>query len=128
MTKLPRNILPQIPSDKMEEFLEFVKNNEVSVKHGRAPIIKLKPIQSHINREKVEKIKKNAKTQKLSPILVSKEGFVIDGHHRWVAQRELEEETMDVILINATLKDVISLCYLFDGVQFKGLHENKLGV
>lgn len=47
----------------------------------------LQPMQKHFNQEKVDKLKQQGWGDK--GIIVSKDNYVIDGHHRWVAASQL---------------------------------------
>lgn len=126
MTKIPRKLLPQIPGDKIDEFIEFLKGYDVESQKKLVKVSKLKPIQSHVNREKVEKIKEKINKKQLgNPIIISKDGFIIDGHHRWIATKELNIDSIKCIEIDENLKNILLLSYLFDGTEFKNINENR---
>jgi hypothetical protein len=126
MTKIPRHLLPQIPSDEYDEFRQFLEDQGVAVKLLFVPVSKLKPIQSEFNRDKVEALKQ--KPEKLAnPIIVNKDGFILDGHHRFVAVKELDgSHKIPCYVANCNLKQLIELGHLFDGSFTRTVHERTI--
>lgn len=123
MAALPRDVLPQIPKNKLSEFIQFVKERDIPVKIGKISVAKLKPIQSEVNAEKVEHMKQDAKALK-QPLIISKDGCILDGHHRWVALKELDDDMpANVILCVCPIKELVSLGHQFDGSFTKTIHE-----
>ena len=45
----------------------------------------MKPSQKTLEVEKVEDMAKTIDPKKMKPIVVSEDGHVVDGHHRWAA-------------------------------------------
>jgi ParB-like chromosome segregation protein Spo0J len=44
------------------------------------------------------------------PLVISNDNYIADGHHRWAAFRlEAPQKPIDVIVIDAPIKDVIGL-------------------
>lgn len=123
MAKLPREMLPQIPKDQINKFIEFLGEHGIEVKSGKIAASKLKPIQKHVNVEKVEHMKQDPKTLK-QPCIISKDGCVLDGHHRWVANKELDENMpMNVIMCMCSIKELVSLGHQFEGSFTKTIGE-----
>lgn len=120
---IPRHLLPQIPSDKIEEFQEFLFDNGITSTFKRLPVEQLRPIQKHINRDKVEALKNNPIKLK-NPLIVSGGGYVLDGHHRWVAEKELaERETIFCLYCRCTIKQLVEFGHLFDPSYTKTVYE-----
>lgn len=122
MTKIPRHLLPQIPSNKIDEFIAYLHENGILSGEVDLPTKQLKPIQAHINRGKVESIKNDPSTLK-KRILVTKEGYIFDGHHRWVAAGELDHNTMPSIVCFGSLKKLLKLAHAFDHSYVKSVYE-----
>lgn len=121
---IPRHLLPQIPSDKLDEFSDFLRGHGVRTKMHRLPIEQLKPIQKHINREKVESLKDNPIKLK-NPLIVSQGGYVVDGHHRWVAEKELGEySSVNCLHCFCTVRELVELAHQFDGSFTKSVYES----
>lgn len=115
MTGIPRHLLPQIPSDQYAEFQDFVVGNGVPMKLAFVPLDKLKPIQAHVNREKIESLKNNP--EKLAnPIIINKDGLILDGHHRFLAAKELNPTGhIPALVAQCGLKKLIELGHEFNG-------------
>ena len=83
--KIPRKDMPQI---KAADFNDFVASCKVNVRTIYVDASLLKPTQSDINQEKVlqmmDRLKNNDPDFK-GTITISADGYVLDGHHRWLA-------------------------------------------
>jgi DNA topoisomerase-1 len=77
---IPRNDMPQIPRSMREKFLE----DHHATKENVDPL-DLKPVQHEIDGNKVGMMlkKMDAGDYEDFPIIVSKNGYIIDGHHTW---------------------------------------------
>lgn len=120
---IPRHYLPQIPSDRLEDFREFLNGQGIRVKLVRLPIDTLKPIQKHINRAKVEALKDDPIKLK-NPLIVSKGGYVLDGHHRWVAEKELgEQDKIMCLQCHCSVRELVEMGHQFDGSFTRTVYE-----
>jgi uncharacterized protein (DUF1015 family) len=100
---LARVDMPQVSQNELPKVYIQLTNAGVQCKYGVIECAKLKPVQEGINREKVENIKQAiADGADLGHIVISKEGYIIDGHHRWVAMKEAysEKKKINAIQIN----------------------------
>jgi SPP1 gp7 family putative phage head morphogenesis protein len=81
---IPRKNMPQIAGEDRAGLLSFLKT--LGVKHDRATIraSALRPSQREFSREKIEAARLHASTAR--PVLVSKDGYVVDGHHQWFSE------------------------------------------
>lgn len=121
---LSRDKLPQIPKGLIPEFIRFCRENKVGADIKAIPVGELSPIQSHINREKVEKIKADSNGE-VQPILVSNDGKILDGHHRWIAWKELNPNgKMPCIVFDCPIVELVKLGHTFDGSFTKSVSEN----
>jgi hypothetical protein len=109
---IPRRLMPQIYNPKKfskkihNKFKVDSKTMKMSTKH-------LKPSQNEINERIVEKvvnhIKKNP-TKSQNPIVVSKDNYVVDGHHRWAAQKVINpHKKIKVLKMNAPIHDALGI-------------------
>jgi hypothetical protein len=123
MTGIPRHLLPQIPKDEQDNFREFLEGNDVKTTLKRIKASALKPIQSEVNQEKVDQLKKEPQAL-AEPIIVSKGGYLLDGHHRWVAQKELDPDAkMLCIVCECSIRQLVELGHEFDGSFTKTMKE-----
>lgn len=90
---IERSLMPQVPSDRKGEFLSAVKQQGLTVERKQVSPRTLKPIQSEINGKASAEIMSREATRggdafkagdKLA-IIVSSDGYIMDGHHRWAA-------------------------------------------
>lgn len=123
MAGIPRHMLPQIPSEKYDEFQDFLRGNGVAVKLLPISVTVLKPIQAHVNREKIDKFKDDP-TALSKPIIVTKGGLILDGHHRFLAAKELDPNAkIPCIVAMCGIKQLVELGHEFDGSFTKTVHE-----
>lgn len=79
---ISRELLPQIPKEKMPDFLKHVKKQGADTETKDVDTKKLKASQGEFDINKVYQI---AMSDKKEPIVVSNDDHVLDGHHRWIA-------------------------------------------
>jgi ParB-like chromosome segregation protein Spo0J len=83
----------------------------------------LRPAQGEISRKRIKdliapphEILKKVKI----PLIVSKNNYIVDGHHRWAAYRvKRPEASLPVVVIDAPIKDVLGIA-----VAWGAKHEN----
>lgn len=107
--KYPRHSMPQIPSDKMKDFLSELSSKGIQSKTVTISAKNIKPTQN-INKEKVESLKVNDKRN--VPIVVSSDFKIVDGHHRWAAKLANGEKIVAVV-IPASHSQILSLAREF---------------
>ena len=117
---ISRDNMPQIKVDKnFEEFLivrkiKFEKTTEI-------PFI-IKPTQNEFNIDKIVALMQPLGFD--SPILISKDNYCIDGHHRYIAACVLHIPLW-IMRIDLPIQDCLDLMKEYDGVTFKGVNEGK---
>jgi hypothetical protein len=136
---IPRNKMPQVPSDTKAVFISEMEKRGVRVQRGVADPAKLHPIQEEMSASKVGLImkklrKKGMKTDDGGRIVISKDNFVIDGHHRWAAAAMLSFEDssikLPVIRVDMNHKDLIDVTLAWNkasGIQSIGMGESNPG-
>lgn len=84
-----REELPQFKSIKdVDSFADFCKSTGTRVFKKSFRAHELNPSQSHIDSDKVIDIVQNytqSNPPVMDPIVIDKDGYIIDGHHRWTA-------------------------------------------
>lgn len=97
---IARGQMPQIVSAVAQEFLDGLG---VRVETGWQQVGQLKPMQASIRPEKVTELLEKFPPETLKkPIIVSGDGYILDGHHRWAALRlkgageEIQTRTVDM--------------------------------
>jgi hypothetical protein len=135
----------EMPVDKDGEvdteplFKKMLKDKGITVTQTEVPADKLKATQSELVGPKVVgmmgALEENPNHPKITaPIYVSRDGYVIDGHHRWAAIAAYNaahpdsQIPMKVQVIDQDIKDAIPMCNKFaeeQGVAAKKADANK---
>jgi disulfide oxidoreductase YuzD len=85
--------MPQVRARHMQDFLAYMRKNEASVKKIEVDPKQLKAIQGEFDKDKIQQnIEKLQKDGSLKPIIISKDNYVIDGNHRWLAAMNAGEK------------------------------------
>ncbi len=114
--------MPQIRSDLVPQFIEELRSSGVKVKNGKQQVGKLKATQSELHADKVQSMIENPKVRAnlAKPIIVSSDGFILDGHHRWAAMVTMSPKSkIPTVEVNLPMKDLLERAGEFSGVQFK---------
>ena len=108
---IPRKLMPQI-----YDATAFAKT--IKSKYGVKSAIKkvevgeLRPSQNEISSERVAGVIKAIKDNSLdkNPMVVSADGFVVDGHHRWAAYKKYKPDTkLPALVIDLPIKEALGL-------------------
>ena len=84
---------------------------------------KLKATQSDFNVDKiVDKISSIKTLGKAKPLIVSSDSYIIDGHHRWLAAKNVGG-SIDVMQSNVKVKELLKHVYSFPKTFTKGINE-----
>lgn len=122
-----RRHLPQIPKSKLAEFVRFLRQNEATVVVGSVAAEIIKPIQTEINQDKVNAMKSNIEEFRNDPLIVSKNMWLMDGHHRWFTLNQQDPRTkVKIIHVQLPMKELVSLAKEFEGSFSKDIDEMKL--
>ncbi len=142
---LPGTRAENMPVDKDGEvdtepvFKEMLKEKGITVSQTEVAADKLKATQSELVGAKVigmmGALEENPEHEKITaPIYVSRDGYVIDGHHRWAAIAAYNaahpdsQIPMKVQVIDMDIKDAIPMCNKFAedmGIAAKKADANK---
>lgn len=117
--QIPRALMPQV-GKHFNEFLNYLKENGVSVRYDDVMPHTLKSSQSDFNPEAVESMMK--RKPDLKPIFVSGDNHIMDGHHRWLARLWHPEESQKPIRImrtNNNIMDLIAMARRFPKTEFR---------
>jgi len=113
---IAREDMPQITSDCVPDFLQFLQDHGVDHRRTKLVAGHLKPMQNEIRTEKVKAVK----NKPAKPIIVSRDMRILDGHHRWAAQvSEDRHGKIDCYLIDADMSKLLQLARDFPQVIFK---------
>ena len=115
---IKRDKMPQIPPSTQKAFVQAMRERGVKVDLVDVTPFGLHPIQSEISATKAGKIFRDMKKNGVdeTPIVVSSDDYVIDGHHRWAAglflglmakHKNIKLKALRVDMPHAQLMDVV---------------------
>jgi GNAT superfamily N-acetyltransferase len=130
-----RHDMPQVPSHRKAEFVRDMKADGRTVLRVDLDPLTLKPSQGEISARAVGQIAKRerngnpALTDDAARIIVSSDGYVLDGHHRWGAFAALaidgDKRTIPAFQMAAKRDDALAL--LRDWGKRAGVQSLALG-
>lgn len=87
--EIPRRLMPQI-YDPAAFAKKIRKEYKVVSRRVCVPVAKLHPSQNEIHKDHVQEIVDDleAGKKKPTPIVISKDMYILDGHHRWAAYKQ----------------------------------------
>jgi len=125
--QLKRSEMPQINRETHKEFFAFLKKKGISTKQSKIDASTLKPSQSQFNKEKIQGMIDAIEDGSYKPkaIIVSKDNYVIDGHHTWIAHVNLNKP-MSVSQVDVGAKELFNLMHEFPKSYTKTVRESTL--
>lgn len=122
--------MPQIVRTDIDSFIDTIEAEGVSVTPGVRAVGKLLPTQVELNLDKVDGFVQKFKEQKptdLKPFIVSSDGRIMDGHHKWAALKAVAPELRVACLnVNLPMVELLKLAKAFGKTDFKGIGEGTL--
>ncbi|MDN3390849.1 hypothetical protein [Pseudoalteromonas sp. APC 3691] len=103
---IPRSEMPQIKAENRGAMVNFMKARDIGNEKDEVQASSLKPTQQEFSPAKVKKAMEFEGGNR--SILVSNDGYVLDGHHQWLAARE-KGEPVKVIRLNAPIEQLVPL-------------------
>lgn len=103
---LPRAEMPQVKAEHRGALTNFLNARGIEHEADEVEASTLKPTQAEYSPEKVNKARDYAGTDR--SILVSEDGYVVDGHHQWLGKGS-NGERVKVIRLKAPIKDLLPL-------------------
>ena len=120
---IERGKMPQVRSKDYDDLIKHLKKNGVRVQKKAVKASTLKATQSNFNVDKIVDKISNIKTLgKAKPLIVSSDNYIIDGHHRWLAAKNVGG-SIDVMQSNVKVKELLKHVYSFDKTFTKGINE-----
>lgn len=120
---IERALMPQITSNNREEFLKHLSSKGIT--HTKTTMLpsEMKATQSEFNTDIVSNIM-NTKP-KMHPTIVSNDHYILDGHHRWLANLNTNKnKEVPVIKIDTGILSLLHHAKNFDGVEYRTLHSS----
>jgi len=103
--------MPQVRSADYEEYVEYLADQNITFKAKDVDPNDLKPIQREFNIISVDRAFKKMLEiipgAKLKSIIISKDNFIVDGHHRWIAHVNAKRK-ISVVQASVNMKELLS--------------------
>ncbi|USV40833.1 hypothetical protein [Xanthomonas phage BUDD] len=90
-----RHGMPQLT--QFDAFMDDLKANDIGTEVKSLSPWKLTPTQGNFNEEKVDFLIDQKKWD-AKPIITSADGYVVDGHHRWLAAAKLGKDVQSRVI------------------------------
>jgi hypothetical protein len=117
---ISRKDMPQIKSTDVPEFIKYLATKDIKTDSTTVKAASLKPTQKEIQKERVADLATIAKDNLSKPLIISKDGYVLDGHHRWLALINKDKAAkIKVVKVNVTMKELLELAKKFPKVSYK---------
>lgn len=114
--------MPQIRSDLVPEWITSLKAKGIGVTRDKAQVGKLKATQNELHADKIKGMIEtpSVRANLAKPIIVSKDGYVLDGHHRWGAMRTLDPKSkIQTVKVALPMAELLKEAERFEGVAHK---------
>ena len=112
-----RNIMPQIRKGNLQ-------NSPFNYQKGKIRLDKLKPVQSQRVKGMHDKAKRGFDDGSIRPIVIDKNNYIVNGHHRYDVARGLELKKVRVLKVDATIEDLID--HFTDTASPEPTYEQKM--
>ena len=126
-----RTECPQVKSSDVSEFIEWLETQDppIVADYTTMDPKDITPIQKQINLEKVSGMVAAKGLDALAsekPVMVSGDGYLIDGHHRWYALLDNNYSEMSVVQIGLDIKSLIPVIKDWNKTSYKDTTQEKL--
>lgn len=122
---IPRREMPQIKRKHISEFLASLKEQGIRVTMAELSVEQLRPTQNEINVDKVKtKCDKFMSGEFPKPFIVSKDGYILDGHHQLFALKSINsKELAKCYVIHLDMNTLLKLAHKFPKTTYKSIEQ-----
>jgi len=113
----PRNIMPQIRKGNLQ-------NSPFKFKKGKISLKKLKPVQNQRVKGMHDKAEQGFADGSIRPIIIDKDNYIVNGHHRYDVARGLELKKVRVLKVDASIEELIN--HFTDTASPEPTYEQKM--
>lgn len=118
-----RAAMPQVASAHVAAFLAEAEASGVSVRRGKRKVSELRPTQKELSLEKAHAMLEAVPEAALAKaVLVSEDGYLLDGHHRWAALSLMSAEVeVEAVVLGLPIEALLERAHAFEKVAYKEL-------
>ena len=121
-----RSLMPQIKGNEMTKFLEYLKKKDVQYKTEKLPVKDLKATQSEFDLTKIDQMIGQRNDIK---IVVSNDGYVMDGHHRWLADYNTDKNSkINSIVVDLPILELLRVAKEYSGTEYRPVAKTITGL
>jgi len=121
---MSRKDMPQISSKHIGDFVKYLNDKGVSVSPSVIDVSKIGMTQKDINVDKVKNLLGVEKSNLAKPVIISNDGYILDGHHRVAALYNVDKNfKLKTIKVDLGIKDLLKAAGNFPKVSYKGIEE-----
>ena len=121
-----RKDMPQINSKDVSDFVTYLKRNNVSVSASTIDVSKIGMTQKNLNVDKVKALLDVEKSNLSKPVIISKDNYILDGHHRVAALYNLDKNfKLKTIKVGLGIKDLLKIAKEYPKVSYKSINESE---
>ena len=117
---IDRENMPQVPEKEYPHFFQEMKKMNIKVTKKRSKVGDLFPTQKAYNDIAVNLLVKQRPSKLHKALLISKDNYLLDGHHRWAALKEIDpNQTIEVYEIGADVMAALEILKNYSRVEFR---------
>jgi hypothetical protein len=124
---IQREDMPQVRRKDMEDYIDFLRDKEITVFPLSVKVSELKNTQTQLNRSHIQKFIDDPEKIKTKPVIISKDYYILDGHHRANALFNTNSSSdIDVLQVGLSIDNLIDVTKEFDKVEYQNITEQIL--
>lgn len=112
---IPRANMPQVKGEHRGALIQYLDGKGITYETRDTPASEIKPTQAEFSTKKAEKWGEVRDGVDRS-VLVSSDGYILDGHHQWIAALAAGDN-VKAITFNAPIKELLTEVHQFPSVQ-----------
>lgn len=109
---VPRSEMPQVKVAKRPALFEHLSAMGITSKRETAAAKDLKPTQAEYSQSKTDSAKDIEPGGDRDVVMVSSDGYVLDGHHRWLAAAQ-QGKDVKVVRFSSPIKELMNAVWAF---------------
>jgi len=122
-----REHMPQISSNDIHNYIEYLRTHNIDVKGSMIPISKVKMTQKDLNLDKVNHLLTTSINSLSKPVIISKDNYILDGHHRVVALYNIDNNfKLHTIKVNTPIRNLLTITKEYPNVFYKKITESTI--
>lgn len=117
---MTRDHMPQITAANTMDFIDWLERQGITVQFMSMPVALLRCVQGHeqVNQQKVAALQ-NSPVLSTKPFIVSKDNYVFDGHHRWLALLNRDPHfSVDTYRVNMPIKELLDMASQYSKTMY----------